>query len=96
MKMVVLTAEQFRSIVGEVLDEKLHSFHKKENLSTRHKKRYIGIKELSEELDLPVSTIYGMTHRRIIPFIKRGKRLLFDMDEISKWLETGKRKIIKL
>jgi excisionase family DNA binding protein len=49
-------------------------------------KDYLTLDEASELLDLSKSTIYGMTHRKEIPHIKRRGKLLFEREELDKWL----------
>ena len=49
--------------------------------------KLLNIKELSEYLpDKPtVGTIYQWVSKRMIPYKKIGKRVLFDIVEIDKW-----------
>lgn len=56
-------------------------------------KRFIGIKELSEYLDIPVGTIYSWTHQRQIPHLKLGKSVKFDLQEIEAWLKKKRVKV---
>ena len=51
----------------------------------------MNVKMIAEFLHLSVPTIYGLTHRREIPFYKRGQRLLFRRDELEKWIAGGRR-----
>ncbi|WP_052958710.1 helix-turn-helix domain-containing protein [Maribacter thermophilus] len=46
--------------------------------------------ELSTYLNLSVYTIYGLVHKRSLPFIKKGRRLYFEKKEIDKWLMQGR------
>jgi excisionase family DNA binding protein len=48
---------------------------------------YLGVKELSEYLKKSESSIYKLTMGNKIPFIKQGKKLLFNQDAIDSWLE---------
>ena len=50
--------------------------------------RLLDIDALSEYLGVPVKSIYDMTYRRQIPFIKIGQRLRFRPAEIDAWLES--------
>ncbi|MGO4921384.1 helix-turn-helix domain-containing protein [Maribacter spongiicola] len=47
-------------------------------------------KELGIYLNLSVYTIYGLVHKRSIPFIKKGKRLYFQKRVIDEWLEYSR------
>jgi len=50
-------------------------------------KRFIGIEELAEYLDLKRSTIYQWVHQQKIPYYKLGKRVKFDLEKIENWLK---------
>jgi len=58
-------------------------------------KPYLNIDEVCELLDLAKQTIYTMTHKKQIPFIRRGGKLLFSREEIKKWVEASAQPIIK-
>ncbi len=52
---------------------------------------YINANELSELLGESIKTVYARVHQRQIPFYKPGgKILLFKLDEIKKWIESGR------
>src|ERR687885_2442241 len=54
--------------------------------------RWLSIEELSEYLPghPAVTTLYGKVQRREIPFIRKGKRLVFKQSEIDSWLQSGR------
>lgn len=58
-------------------------------------KRYLTLDELAELLSIPRNTIYAKTSRREIPFLKVGRRLMFDRHEIEKWLSESQKKVLK-
>ncbi len=58
-------------------------------------RRYIGIKELSEYLGLKVNTVYAWVFRKKIPYIKLGKLVKFDLEELEAWLKDKRIKPIK-
>ena len=49
----------------------------------------LSLKEAAEFLKLAPQTIYGFTSNRSIPFIKKGKKLLFKKSLLEKWLLEG-------
>ncbi|PSG87384.1 helix-turn-helix domain-containing protein [Aurantibacter aestuarii] len=55
------------------------------------KKELLTIKEVADFLKLTVPTIYGYTHRNLIPYIKKGRKLYFYKNEIEEWLMEGKK-----
>ncbi len=54
-------------------------------------KRYANIKELSIYMGLSVKTLYEFVNLRKIPSIKYGRRILFDLQDIDKLMESLKR-----
>ncbi len=55
---------------------------------------YLNIQQVSELINLAVPTIYGLVHRRHIPFIKRGKKLLFEKEQLTDWLRNARKKTV--
>lgn len=51
-------------------------------------KAYLNIEELADCLNISKSQIYCMTSQRRIPFIKAGRRVLFDPEQIEKWMDS--------
>ena len=43
--------------------------------------------ELSEVLNISTETVYAWTSQKRIPYIKMGRLVRFNMDEVNKWLE---------
>ncbi len=54
-------------------------------------KRYTNIKEVSEYTSLPVKSLYELAGLGKIPSIKIGRRVLFDLQDIDKMMESMKR-----
>lgn len=57
------------------------------------KKRYANIKEVSQYTSLSIKTLYDWASQRKIPSIKYGRRVLFDLEDIDKHLQSMKRNI---
>ena len=54
-------------------------------------RRYVNINEVSEYTSLPVKSLYELASLGRIPSIKLGKRVLFDLQDIDKMMESMKR-----
>ena len=50
----------------------------------------LNIHELAKELNLSESGIYQMVGQRRIPFVKIGRAIRFDLEDIEKWIEEKK------
>jgi excisionase family DNA binding protein len=53
--------------------------------------RYVNIKKVSEYTSLPVKTFYEWSATGRIPSIKIGRKVLFDLHDIEKVMESFKR-----
>jgi excisionase family DNA binding protein len=60
--------------------------------------KYLTIEEVADLLRLKVSTIYKMTSRRSIPFIRLSEgtkgKILFDPAELEAWLQAKRKRVI--
>lgn len=54
--------------------------------SDSQNKRFLDVKEVSNEYGLAVSTLYTMVCQRRIPFVKMGRRTKFDRRELDRWI----------
>lgn len=50
--------------------------------------RLLTAAEVSEILRVPRSTVYELARSRRIPFLKVGRRTLFDPQLITEWIST--------
>jgi excisionase family DNA binding protein len=53
--------------------------------------RYVDIKAVSKYTSLPVKTLYEWSGTGRIPSIKIGRKVLFDLQDIDKMMESMKR-----
>lgn len=51
--------------------------------------RYMNVDQLSEYLKISKSNIYKRTTNGSIPVIKMNKRVIFDREEIDRWMSNG-------
>ena len=50
-------------------------------------KRFLGLEELSQYLGLAKGTLYIWVCHKKIPYIKMGRLVKFDLQEIEPWLK---------
>ena len=50
-------------------------------------KNLIGINEMAEKLDVPVSWLYSRTRTNDIPHFKVGKYVKFDPEKVMLWIQ---------
>ena len=51
-------------------------------------KKLLDVQQASDMLNLAVPTLYKMTCRKAIPYLKIGSRVLFDEDKLDEWLKS--------
>ena len=57
-----------------------------EPMTDNRHKRYITAKELKTYINLSKATIYDLVRRRKIPFIPFGRKILFEIQSVDKWM----------
>jgi excisionase family DNA binding protein len=72
--------------------EKLNGIDQDENIN---KNKRVNIDGASEILFLSKSRIYQLVEMNELPHIKKGRRLLFEVDELNKYLDSGRNKTRK-
>ena len=55
-------------------------------------KRYLTVEQLIQVIPLKKSRVYYLVHTGEIPCIHLGRTLLFEADELRKWLDSMKEK----
>lgn len=58
-------------------------------------KEFLNVEDVAKILGIEKGTVYNLTHKRQIPFFKRGGRIYFDRVEITEWIRNDRRKTIK-
>lgn len=55
--------------------------------------KLLSVEEISELIGIAPSTIYKMTHKKRIPFIKVGRLVKFNLQQINAWLDKNSFKV---
>ena len=80
--LISITKEELKELI-EVSVQKIISASK--NLDTNIGE-YMNIKEAASFLKLAPQTIYGLTSKRLIPFVKKSHKIIFIQSDLSKWV----------
>lgn len=67
----------------------------KESQMEAKMKNYMDIDEAAAYIKKKKATIYQLTHKKQIPHIKSGGGLLFDPEDLDKWLAGQKVQVRK-
>lgn len=85
-----LIRDEARLIIREELTAILNN--EGEQIGATSQEGYINAEQAAEFLKMKVSTIYDKTSKGVIPFIKKGKRVLFKKSELTAWLNSEEEK----
>ncbi len=55
----------------------------------------LNVEDVAKILDIEKGTVYNLTHKRQIPYFKRGGRIYFDRVEITEWIRSDRRKTVR-
>lgn len=61
---------------------------------SKEKQEIMGVEECAALLMKSPKTLYTYTSNNLIPFHKKGKKLIFFRSEILTWIKSGKQKTI--
>jgi len=64
-------------------------------LPQEKKPKLLNVQQAAELLGYEVSTIYDKTHRRLLPFLKKGSKLWFREEDLIGWTESGRKSTIE-
>ena len=60
----------------------------------KNEQRYLSPQELSHYLGIAIQTVYEWTSQKKIPYIKLGRLVKFDQQEIDEWVKMQKIEVI--
>lgn len=86
-KIIVTTETELDSLIKKSIRKEMDAKGAKETPFAK----ILTLEEASQYLNLAKQTIYGLTSKRLIPFIKKGKKLYFVKADLEAWLMTGKK-----
>src|SRR5690349_7004215 len=94
MSNIILTTTDELEVLIQKSVRKVLSEQSKDQVQEA-KNKFLTIKEAAELLNLAEQTLYGYTSKALIPFIKKGKRVLFLKSELEKWIMQGRKLTIE-
>ncbi len=90
-KVIVTTQDELENLIQNSVRKALNEQSDKPETT---KTEFLNLKEAAKYLNLANQTIYGLTSKNEIPFLKRGKKLYFKKSELENWINEGKRKSV--
>lgn len=94
---ITIGKEELENIISRSVETALYQagfVHEQNDTEDEHE--YImKCPELCKYLKMKRSTLYQLTHKKEIPFNKKGKTIYFKKDEIDRWLSEGKQETVR-
>src|SRR5450759_5440911 len=88
MKIVYIAEkEELQELIKESIHEEIEAFLKGLNQKTIPER--LSLVEAAQYLGVSKSYMYKVTHTRLIPFNKFGKRIFFYTQELDDWLKNN-------
>ena len=88
-----LTTPEVRQMLRQELEQFFES-RKGFSGASEPEEEILNIEQAASFLNLTVPTLYTLTSKREIPSCKRGKRLYFSKEELTKWIKQGRNKTL--
>jgi excisionase family DNA binding protein len=99
MQGIILTLdkEELESIISRAVETALQSagIGREETKPADEGMLIMRSPDLCKYLNMKMSTLYQLTHKKEIPFYKKRKMLNFKKEEIDQWLADGKQHTIR-
>jgi DNA binding domain, excisionase family len=92
MENIIFSSLSLDEIASQVA-EKVYTLQQRNNDQKEEIKEdeFLTIGQASKLLNLAKPTIYTLTCKNTIPFIKKGKKLYFKKSDLIEWLNSGRR-----
>ena len=90
-KIILTTQGELESLIHSSVRKALNEQADKPETSITE---FLNLKDAAKYLNLAPQTIYGLTSKNGIPFLKRGKKLYFKKSELENWINEGKHQSI--
>ena len=83
-----LTEDEIENLVERITNNLKKSY---ESEHRNQEDELLTIDEAAKFVKLSKPTLYGLVHKKSIPYNKKGKRLYFQKAELLDWIKSGKR-----
>ena len=88
-RLVVVDESDLESILDRVVRRALLLTNNAQVVETPE---YFDLAQAAKFLRMSESSLYTHTSQRLVPFIKRGRRLRFKRSDLQTWLDGGRKK----
>ncbi len=83
----MLTEDEIENLVERITNNLKKSYESQNRIQENE---FLTIDEAAKLVKLSKPTLYGLVHKKSIPYSKKGKRLYFQKSELLDWIKSGK------
>lgn len=83
-------AEILEPIIDKCLERAMNKYINSISLEPKDDSGVFDMNETAKYLKISKQSLYGMTHKRTLPFYKHGHRIYFRKNEIDEWINKGR------
>lgn len=87
---IIISEENLEKLSEQLLSKLQHNFQPIPVQVEDKTDTFLNVDQVAELLNLKKATIYSKVSKNSIPFIKKGKLLLFSKADILQWLQKSK------
>ncbi|RYU92714.1 helix-turn-helix domain-containing protein [Emticicia agri] len=91
MEIIITTSIELSRIVQNAIRTVLTE-HSSKNSESSTINEFLSINEAANFLKIPKASLYQLTSKREISFMKRSRRIFFKKSDLELWLEGGRKK----
>ena len=84
-KILIPSIPELQQIFRDILEEELSKKQNFFNAVSEKEEPFLDLHGACSLLHIAPQTLYGMTSKGAIPFLKRGKKLLFEKNILVQW-----------
>lgn len=89
-----LTVPDLRQIFRKEIEDFFTNQPAVKHLQQNPPDKFLTIHEAADFLHLSINTIYGLTSRQVIPFMKTGKKLIFLEKDLIAYIKNTRQKTV--
>ncbi len=89
--LIIVNQEELRTLITDAVNVAVQQISLPQKIDPLPVSSFMTIEQASTYLNVAKPTLYGYVCNRTIPYIKKGKKLYFEKNELDSWLLEGRK-----
>jgi len=90
-QIVLVQISELHALIKDAVNVAVQQIALPQKIDPLPKSSFMTVEQASTYLNVAKPTIYGYVCNRTIPYIKKGKKLYFEKNELDSWLLEGRK-----